>query len=66
MIYSITPPELLYEQPQLPATRYCAFDRGFLEVTGSGSSCTVTRVVSTDPSVYLDPKFAPGSPYKES
>ena len=65
MIYTITPPELLMEQPQLPATHFCAFEKGFLELSGSGSNCTVARVISTDPAVYLDPALAPGSPYKE-
>ncbi len=65
MMYTIAPQELLMEQPQLPQTRFCAFDKGFLELTGSGSNATVTRVISTDPAVYLDPRFAPGSPYKE-
>lgn len=63
LIHSIVPPELLEEATPLPQRQLLPFYDGFVEVEGSGTNCTVSRVISTNPAVYLDKRFAPGAQF---
>jgi len=68
MLYSIVPAELVFGQADLPRSgdfgvRNIPVDGGILEVSGAGDSMRVQRLVSTNPRAYLNPAYAPGSPY---
>ena len=59
MMHTIVPPELLEEQSSLPARSFRPLRGGsYAEVWQDGSLC---RLISTDPTLYLDPHFAPGA-----
>ena len=58
MMYTVVPPELLEQQPDLPPRVLHCFSGGLAEVWPDGRMC---RLISTDPSLYLDPHFAPGA-----
>lgn len=61
ILHSIVPPEAVmyaeepiqYETRQLP--------NGYIQGVNSNGKFTVSRLISTDPSLYLDPRYAPGS-----
>lgn len=61
ILHSIIPPEAVmyveepieYETRQLP--------NGYIQGVNSNGKFTVSRLISTDPSLYLDPRYAPGS-----
>ncbi len=57
IIHSIIPQEHIFTQDALPPRNLCPFAGGYVEVWQSGEVC---RVISTDPAVYLDPRFTPG------
>jgi len=59
MMHTIVPLELLEEQNSLPARSFRSLrGGGYAELWQDGSLC---RLVSTDPTLYLDPHFAPGA-----
>lgn len=63
MIHSILPPELPQESPQAVCIR-CPY--GYLEgVRDEAGGVIVSRIISTNPAAYLDPRFAPGQVYHE-
>lgn len=46
-----------------PTMEVAGFDGGYLEGVRQGRDLIISRVISTDPAVYLKPEFAPGSTY---
>lgn len=61
ILHSIIPPEAVmsvdepieYETRKMPS--------GYVQGVNTNGKFTVCRLISTDPSLYLDPKYAPGS-----
>ena len=63
IIHSVTPTWYLMEQPAAPTMEVAGLDGGYLEGVRQGRDLIISRVISTDPAVYLKPEFAPGSTY---
>ncbi len=61
MMYTVVPAELLEWQTHLPARHMQTVQGGYAELWQDGSIC---RLISTDPSLYLDPHFAPGKRWR--
>ena len=63
IIHSVTPTWYLMEQPAAPAMEVTDFAGGYLEGVRQGRDLIISRVISTDPAVYLKPEYAPGQAY---
>lgn len=62
MMYTVVPPHLLEQQPDLPPLTLRPFRGGCAQLWPDGSLC---RIFATDPSLYLDPHLAPGTRWQE-
>lgn len=63
MIYSILPLQLPEENLEAVCVK-CPY--GYLEGVRDGEGgIIVSRMISTDPAAYLDPRFTPGQVYRE-
>lgn len=58
MMHTVVPTHLLEQQPNLPPRRMQPLQGGYAELWQDGSLC---RLISTDPTLYLDPHYAPGA-----
>lgn len=68
LLHTIVPFEAIFGSPgqagalpsdtASPAGRECRVPGGLLELDGNGR---VSRLISTDPRLYLDPRYAPGA-----
>lgn len=66
MMYTVIPPELLEAQPSAPQAVCVKCPYGYVEGVRNGQGgVVVSRVISTDPAAYLDPRLAPGQVYQE-
>ena len=66
LIHSISPPHLLIEQPALPPTEIKQIPGGgYMELTRTPSGLQMSRLCATDPSLYLQSKYAIGSFHAE-
>lgn len=64
IIHSIIPYEKIFEGTcETKAARYGAIKGGLAEISDTEYGPVISRLISTDPSVYLDASLAPGSPY---
>lgn len=63
MMYTVVPAELLERPTNLPLRRLQPIQGGYAELWQDGSLC---RLISTDPALYLDPHFAPGTHWQAS
>ena len=61
LIHSVTPIEMLVEQPQIPQMQYRKIGCGYLEGTETPQGFCVSCLHSTDLSLYLQPGYAPGN-----
>lgn len=60
ILHSIIPPEAIFpDEPTEFETRQMR--SGFIQGVNINGKFTVSRLISTDPSLYLDPRYAPGS-----
>ncbi len=60
ILHSIIPPEAIFpDEPTEFETRQTR--SGFIQGVNINGEFTVSRLISTDPSLYLDPRYAPGS-----
>ena len=64
IIHSVVAPELLYEGPELPKLYTMPFSAGLIEGYDSGKDFIVNRIISTDPSVFLQDALTPGRVYQ--
>ncbi len=69
LLYTIVPPELIFEetspQPRAGASRCRKIRGGMLEMTMTGDDDgRISRLISTDPKLYLNPRYSPGSRWK--
>ncbi len=58
MMHTIVPAYLVEQQTHLPNRRLQPIQGGYAELWQDGRLC---RLISTDPTLYLDPYYAPGS-----
>ena len=58
MMHTVVPTHLLEAHTDLPPRRMQAIRGGYAELWQDGRLC---RLISTDPTLYLDPYYAPGS-----
>ena len=63
LIHSVATPHMLTEQ-QYPEMRFQPFEGGYLEGFDTENGFQLSRLCSTDPSLYL--KYAPGGIYSET
>lgn len=63
LIHSVTPNWYLLDTTASVPIDTTPFAKGYLEGYRQDGVFHITRVISTDPSVYLNPDFAPGSSY---
>lgn len=68
LLYTIMPYDSIFgqgpiAQEEQPQTGTSAIQGGFVEWTQVGKNRCVSRVYSTDPSVYLRADYAPGAPW---
>ena len=57
MMHTVVPIHLLEQPTPLPPRRIQAVKGGYAELWQDGSLC---RLISTDPTLYLDTHYAPG------
>lgn len=63
ILHTIVPYEKIFETNDIPPTEYVNIRGGFAQLDTTGGKRRITRIISTDPSVYLDSTLAPGSDY---
>lgn len=63
LIHSVTPLHLLTEQPDIPQRRLCEIEGGYVEGYDTPDGFQLSRLHSTDPTMYLKPDYAPGRPF---
>lgn len=61
MIHSITPLEMLVEQPELPPVSIRQVEGGYVEGVETPQGFSTTRLCSTNPRLYLKNQYTPGS-----
>ena len=61
ILHTIIPLEQVFSQPMNVTYEYRPMHNGYLQGIHSDGVFTVSRVISTNPRDYLDPRFAPGS-----
>lgn len=64
LIHSVTPPLMLSEQPEIPALEQKLIAGGYVEGSNTPQGFVLSRLCSTNPSDYLDSRYAPGQIYK--
>ena len=63
ILHTIVPPEQIFSQ-QAPEYRYRKVNNSYLEERRLGEGYVVSRLMSTDLRMYLDPKYQPGAEIK--
>ncbi|MCO7137046.1 YlzJ-like family protein [[Clostridium] leptum] len=62
MFYSIVPAEVILGLQDMEKREIIETQAGFVEAVQTPDGPAVSRLISTDPKSYLDPRYAPGSP----
>ena len=63
IIHSVAPHAWLLPQSTLPPSSCKNIQGGLLEGYETPQGFSICRVISTDPQVYLNPRYAPGQLY---
>lgn len=66
LIHSIVPPEKIFENKYSPQIETREINGGFVELLKNEQGFTVSRLISTDPKMYLDEKYEPGTQYGQN
>lgn len=66
LIHSVTSPLMLTEQQPYPEAKFKPFEGGYLEGFDTPQGFMLSRLNSTDPSLYLDSAYTPGGIYTAS
>lgn len=61
ILYTIVPLDEVLCQPEMQAREYRASAHNIIECVNLDGKSTVSRLISTDPHLYLDPRYAPGA-----
>lgn len=61
LIHSVTPVQMLIEQPELPPYELRQIPGGYAEGQWTAQGFQIARLCSTDPGMYLRDEYAPGS-----
>ncbi|MEG1632077.1 MAG: YlzJ-like family protein [Hydrogenoanaerobacterium sp.] len=64
-LYTTARPEDIFPA-ELTKTELVNIAGGFLEGVKSESGMQITRLISTDPKLYLDVKYSPGASFKKN
>lgn len=65
ILYTIAPYELVFPRdPAEEVGQVSPVNGGLVATRHCGGQCVVDRLISTDPRLYLDGRYAPGSPWK--
>lgn len=64
ILHSVLPPEAVFPECRKDAYEYKPFQNGYIQCRHSGDGYTVSRLISTDPRLYLDARFTPGEKLK--
>lgn len=65
-LYTIVPPEQIFSQPVKSNCYYLQVKNSFVQGVQQGDRMVVSRLISTDPHMYLDPQYAPGNLVRRS
>ena len=60
VIHSVAPLSMLIPEAPVRPCEIRRFEGGFLEGQQDPDGFRISRLISTDPMLYLDPKYAPG------
>nr|WP_317412921.1 YlzJ-like family protein [uncultured Solibaculum sp.] len=61
MFYSVVPPEAILGLQDMEKREIIEVQSGFVEAVQTPDGPMVSRLISTNPKSYLDPRYAPGS-----
>ncbi|HHY51671.1 MAG TPA: hypothetical protein GX499_00305 [Clostridiales bacterium] len=61
VIHSVMPYPFLMEQPEQPPSTVMEIQGGYLEGYHSPKGFVASRLITTDPALYLKAEYAPGS-----
>lgn len=60
-LHTIVPPEQIFSQPMEHSCCYLQMENSFVQGVQQGGRMVVSRLISTNPQMYLDPRYAPGA-----
>lgn len=61
MLYTIVPESLIVNNKATEKTEVVRFDNGLVEGVRNGDRLKITRIISSDPSVFLNGELCPGN-----
>ena len=64
IIHSVADLSMLLYQDSLPQLEECQTSFGYVQGRKTSEGLMIERIISTDPSIYLNNKYAPGSIYQ--
>lgn len=59
-LYTTVPAELIMQQPDSMEYQYRQAHNSFIQGVEMNGNFTISRLISTNPRMFLDPRFAPG------
>ncbi|GKH46124.1 MULTISPECIES: YlzJ-like family protein [Anaerotruncus] len=60
ILHTIIPPEQIFPGGENAAYEYQELHNSYIQGVNIDGKFTVSRLISTDPRLYLDPRYAPG------
>ncbi|MEM1485427.1 YlzJ-like family protein [Oscillospiraceae bacterium PP1C4] len=60
VLHTIIPIEQVMQQPDSVEYQYKQMHNSYIQGVNSNGKFTVSRLISTNPKLYLDPHYAPG------
>ena len=66
ILYTILPAEQIFAEGAAPQCECVSLDGMILEGVKGPDGLQISRVISTDPAVYLDSRYSPGQVYRQT
>lgn len=63
ILYTIVPPQQVFYEPAKAEYEYRQVHNSYVQGVRIDGKFSISRLISTDPSMYLDPRYAPGQFY---
>lgn len=63
ILHTIIPPEQIFPGDNSAAYEYRELHNSYIQGVTIGGKFTISRLISTDPKLYLDPRYAPGGQF---